>query len=161
MYRVVDTNVLIVANNDSPQASPECVISCTNLLQKLRTSGILVLDNRWLIISEYRNKVSPTGQPGVGDAFLKWVLVNQANPKHCDRVSITPTGENEFAEFPNSVSLAGFDPCDRKFVAVALTHSKKPAIVNAVDSDWRNYENALAEHGIKIDFICPELLPKP
>jgi hypothetical protein len=154
MYRIVDTNVLIVANHKAPQASPECVLSCVQYLNNLRKSDILVIDSDWLIIGEYQRKNSDSGQPGVGDAFLKWVLTNRTNPKHCEQVHITQRAENDFAEFPRSQSLAGFDPSDRKFVAVALTHPQRPAIANAVDSDWRNYEHALAEHGIKIDFLC-------
>lgn len=160
MYRVVDTNVLIVANNKAPQASLECVLSCIEYLNNLRKSDILVIDNNWLIINEYRRKNSVSGQPGVGDAFLKWVLTNRTNSKHCEEVPITQLAENDFAEFPRSSSLAGFDPSDRKFVAVAVAHPQRPAIANAVDSDWRNFESALAEHGIKVDFLCPELLPK-
>jgi len=49
---------------------------------------------------------------------------------------------------------------DCKFVAVALTHHAKPAIANAVDSDWRNYEITLAEHGVSLNFLCPELATK-
>jgi hypothetical protein len=154
MYRIVDTNVLIVANNKAPQASPECVLSCAQYLNNPRKSDILVIDSDWLIIGEYRRKNSDSGQPGVGDAFLKWVLTNRTNPKHCEQVHITQISENDFTEFPRSQSLAGFDPSDRKFVAVALTHPQRPAIANAVDSDWRNFEEALAEHGIKVDFLC-------
>ena len=46
---------------------------------------------------------------------------------------------------------------DRKFVAVVLTHPAKPAIANAVDSDWRNYEQALKEHRVELNFLRPEL----
>jgi hypothetical protein len=67
----------------------------------------------------------------VGDAFLKWVLTNRTNPKHCEQVRITQIAENDFAEFPRSQSLVGFDPSDRKFVAVALTHPQRPAIAAA------------------------------
>jgi hypothetical protein len=155
MYRVVDTNVLIVANKKAPQASLECILSCIKYLNNLRESGILVIDSGWLIIGEYQHKNSDSGQPGVGDAFLKWVLTNRTNPRHCEQVHITKIAENDFTEFPRSESLANFDPSDRKFVAVALTHPQRPAIANAVDSDWRNHEIALAQHGIKVDFLCP------
>jgi hypothetical protein len=72
-------------------------------------------------------------------------------------VPITQISEGEFAEFPDSESLKNFDKSDRKFVAVALTHHAKPAIANAVDSDWHNHQQALAEHGVKLDFLCPEI----
>ncbi len=185
MKAIVDTNVLIAANaRNCPQANPACVQRCVQLLQKIKIAGILVLDDAWLIIKEYKVEVSQTGQPGVGDAFLKWALVNQANPRHCERISITqessenlyasidlvnprhcerisitPTDENyQFAEFPDDLALAKFDPSDRKFVAVALTHPDRPAIYNAVDSDWKIHQLALEKHGIQIEFLCPDCL---
>jgi hypothetical protein len=155
MHRVIDTNVLIVANNrESEHASPECVISCVRWLQSFEKSGILVIDRKWLIINEYKKKVNQSGQPGVGDAFLKWILINHNNPQRCHQVSITKISENEFEEFPQSESLKDFDKSDRKFVAVALTHDAKPAIANAVDSDWHIYKKALSDHGVEIEFLC-------
>jgi len=155
MHRVIDTNVLIVANNrESPQASYECIISCIKWLQSFEKSGILVIDNNWLIIKEYQNKVNSSGQPGVGDAFLKWILLNRSNPHRCEKVQITQIAEYEFKEFPKSESLQKFDLSDRKFVAVALTHPQRPLIVNAVDSDWYIHKDPLSEHGIEIEFLC-------
>ena len=150
---------LLVASKKAPQASETCELACEKYLQNLMHSGILVIDNQWLIIKEYMNKNSQTGQPHAGDAFLKWVLTHQAT-KRCEKVPITKIAENDFAEFPKSPSLEKFDPSDRKFVAVALTHHAKPAIANAVDSDWYNHKQTLAEHGVKLDFLCPELFDR-
>jgi hypothetical protein len=122
MHRVVDTNVLIVANGrDCPQASRECILACVRRLRDIEQHGTLVIDDEWLIIGEYKHKVSQTGEPGVGDAFLKWVLTNQSKLQCVEKVSITPTGDDAFAEFPRTPSLENFDRSDRKFVAVALT----------------------------------------
>lgn len=160
MRRIIDANVLVVAHNKLPQASRQCVTSCTQFLGTVEKSGILVIDDCWRILKEYQNNVLGSGQPTVGYKFLEWILRNYKNPSRCEQVYITQIAENDFAEFPQSPSLAGFDPSDRKFVAVALTHPQRPAIANAVDSDWRNYESALADHGVKVDFLCPELRPK-
>lgn len=153
---VVDTNVLIVANNKSPQ----CILACVRQLQQIQKQDILVLDNLWLIIKEYRANVSDKGQPGVGDAFLKWVLTNLMNSKHCQLVTITPLDSNnsDFQEFPQEQTLEKFDLSDRKFVAVALTHPQKPPIFNAVDSDWKIFEAVLLKFGIKVEFLCPEVI---
>lgn len=156
MPLIVDTNVPIVANEKSDQASPQCVIACVQKLREIQNQHIIVLDNNWLIIQEYKNKLSQTGQPGVGDAFLKWVLINYANPERCQKVQITPTTENSFKEFPDDPALSNFDLSDRKFVAVALAHPEKPPILNAVDSDWKNSETALAAFGVRVEFLCPE-----
>ncbi|WP_199249076.1 hypothetical protein [[Phormidium] sp. ETS-05] len=157
MFVVVDTNVPVVANNKSMQALPECVIKCVTVLDQIKRNRILVIDDKWLIITEYRKNLSEKGQPGVGDAFLKWVLTNQGNPQRCQRVQITPIDENNFAEFPQDESLAGFDKSDRKFVAVALTHPQKPRILNAVDSDWQDFQVQLAVYGVQVEFVCGSL----
>ena len=157
MFVVVDTNVPVVANNKSSQALPECVIKCVTVLDKIQRDRILVIDDKWLIITEYRKNLSEKGQPGVGDAFLKWVLTNQGNPQRCQRVQITPIDENNFAEFPQDESLAGFDKSDRKFVAVALTHPQKPPILNAVDSDWQDFQVQVAAYGVQVEFVCGSL----
>lgn len=156
---VIDTNVLIAANGrDCPQATPACRLACAQQLQHTQTQAILVLDDRFYILKEYQNKVSPTGQPGVGDAFLKWILTNRTNPHHCHQVSITPTPDGSFKEFPPNPDLQGFDPSDHKFVATALSHPARPAICNAVDSDWKQFELALAAAGVKVEQLCPQTL---
>lgn len=89
MTVIVNTNVLITANNRNvPQATPSCVLTCGQQLRNIQQQGGLVLDNQWLIIKEYKNKVSEKGQPGVGDAFLKWVLTHQMNSRYCIQVNM-------------------------------------------------------------------------
>lgn len=156
---IIDTNVPIVANNRIfAQATPACVLDCIKKLQDIMTHHTVVIDDQWRILREYGHKINPSGQPGVGDAFYKWLLQNQANPRHCQRVHITPLTDshdnNDFAEFPHDPELANFDRSDRKFVSVALAHPDKPPIVNAMDSDWQYYQHRLAQHGLKIEFLC-------
>ena len=155
---VVDTNVPLTANGKA-KTSPECVISCIDALVKLLSDQQpLVIDDGWRILNEYKKKLSQTGQPGVGDRFLKWVLTNLANPSRCIQVPITPrrNDETHFLEFPNDPALSRFDRADRKFVAVALSHEDKPPIVVAIDRGWGRHEQALNKHGVIIDFLCPE-----
>ena len=146
----------MVANRQAPQASPQCVISCVQRLRRLQECHIVVLDNDWHILREYMAKLRSSGQPGVGDAFLKWVLTYQANPRHCEQVAITVSDDGGFLEFPNDEPLADFDRSDRKFVAVALSHPERPAILNAVDRDWWDYRQALEKHGIIVEHLCPD-----
>ena len=159
MKVIVDTNVPLVANGSADQASEDCVEACIDELLKITEGDVkLVLDDQRRIIEEYRNKLNPGGFPGVGDAFLKWVEINWANPQHCDLVSITPIDdlETDFQEFPTDPALHDFDPDDRKFIAVALAHSEKPPILQAVDSGWWNARDALRQNGVTIDFICED-----
>ncbi len=156
MKSIVDTNVPVVANGSSEQASPECVKTCVIRLEELTQKGQLVLDDKWLILKEYMAHLRSSGQPGVGDVFLKWVLTNCRNQKVCEQVTITPrnSGETDFEEFPSDPALNEFDPADRKFVAVAVAHPDKPPILQAVDTHWWQMKEALRKAGITIDFLC-------
>ena len=51
--------------------------------------------------------------------------------------------------------MSKFDPSDRKFVAVANAHPGKPSILQATDSKWWGWKDALLECGIKVEFLCP------
>jgi hypothetical protein len=154
---VVDTNVAAVANNRSTM-SARCALECIRALDHLMAHGRLALDEGWLILSEYKDNLSASGQPGVGDAFLKWVLRNHANPARCARVRITPRRDDpsSFEQFPDHQGLAAFDPDDRKFVAVAAAHPERPPILEASDSKWWGWKNALDECGIRVAFLCPD-----
>lgn len=164
MKAVIDTNVLIAANGrDCPQVTPQCQLSASKYLNNFLKEGMIVVDDKWLILKEYQNKVNPKGQPGIGDAFLKWVLTNRANPKCCQQIAITPKNDN-FQEFPDDASLTTFDPSDRKFVVVALRCPDRPPIINAVDSDWAEFYQALTQLGLTIKFLCPDIvsaMPNP
>ncbi|MBV8065477.1 MAG: hypothetical protein JOY73_08135 [Actinobacteria bacterium] len=61
-------------------------------------------------------------------------------------------------EFPrDSAGLATFDRADRKFVAVALAHDDETVVAVCVDSDWWDHRKALADAGVAIEFLCPEI----
>ena len=72
--RVVDTNVVLVANRQHQDVSPECVANCAVQLQDIMRNGRLALDDRFLILSEYQNKTQPKRGNRPGDAFVKWAL---------------------------------------------------------------------------------------
>lgn len=156
---VVDTNVPIAASGRSEQASSECVLACQEaILNVLQDHTRLALDEGGRIIQEYRQNLSPSGQPGLGDQFLKWVFTNQANPERCELVTITAKdgARADFEEFPGGSGLDDFDPSDRKFVAVANAHPEKPPILQALDSKWWGWREALHSAGITVDFLCPD-----
>jgi len=155
---VVDTNVPVVANARSAQTDPDCILSCIGILREIRERGIFVLDDAMRILDEYRRNLSLSGQPGAGDFFMKWVWTVQADPRHCQRVSITPRADDPstFVEFPNDTDLANFDPSDRKFVAVALASGSAPENLDAVDSDWANHFDRLTRNGVRLRFLCPQ-----
>lgn len=154
-FCVVDTNVPIVANGNSPQADDSLVEKCIDALLELTRRGGLVLDDGDRILEEYRRNLSLSGQPGTGDAFMKWVHDHQWRAEHCERRTITPLEKDPrgFAEFPGSAALADFDASDRKFVAVANAGNPKRPILEAVDFKWWGWKDALAAEGIEVVFV--------
>lgn len=157
---VIDTNVPKTANLAvDPMSISEdlilCVQQCVNSINKVIENGGLVLDDGNKIFNEYRGELSMSGQPGVGDEFLKWIHYNRYSFPDSDRVTITPN-EDSFNEFPDHPGLTDFDISDRKFIAVANAHPEKPPILEATDSKWWGWKNAIKESGIKVNFLCPD-----
>lgn len=154
---MVDTNVTVVANrkNDEPRS---CAASCADALYEITRKGLLVIDDGELIFGEYKTYLSFAGQPGAGDYFFKWLSDNRYRTDRVARVALADdlTRPGEFEAFPDDADLAGFDHSDRKFVAVALTHSERPPVLNATDSDWWNYKDALLRHDVRVRFVCGE-----
>jgi hypothetical protein len=129
-------------------------------LQEIQARGLLLVDDFQRILTEYRHHASLSGQPGLGDAFLRWAWDNQANPDHCEQVQITPCIDRGFDEFPSDPGLSGFDRSDRKFVAVAMASGRDPVIYNATDTDWWIYRIPLKRSGVRVQFLCPDLMKK-
>jgi hypothetical protein len=123
----------------------------------VRANSTVLVDSLDQIFAEYLANLSVAGQPGPGDAFVRWLWDNQGYPEILLRVPIQPAPPPEyFVEFPTSDDLVGFDASDRKFVAVAMASGLNPPIYNAVDSDWWDYGEALAASGVHVMNICPD-----
>lgn len=160
---VIDTNVLIVANEDFPpeQVDEDDVMACIDRLvaiQNGRSKERVVLDMDDRLLGEYQETLQSSRQPSTGHAFLYWLFQAGWNPSLCDRVPINCQNESEqiFEEFPQHAALADFDVADRKFVATANAHTAKPPILQAVDAKWMGWEPALNECGISIEWLCKE-----
>jgi len=157
---VLDTNVPKTANlaGDPANISNQlvgCVLNCVEAVEYVVKKGGVVIDAGDEIFDEYRGNLSMSGQPGIGDHFMKWVHDNRWNFPNADRVMITKDGES-YNEFPNHNGLINFDRSDRKFVAVANAHPKKPPVLQATDSKWWGWKEALCEVGIIVKFLCPD-----
>ncbi len=158
MIAVIDTNVPVVANGRADQASPACVLTCVDRLRALMDVGTLVLDADYRILTEYHHHLRSSGQPGVGDGFLRWVLTHQRTHR-CSYVQLRlaePGDPNSFVDFPDDPRLAAFDPSDRAFTAAARAHPDHPPVWEAVDTDWQQHARALQENGVAIEFLCPD-----
>jgi hypothetical protein len=152
---LVDTNVAIVANGRSRQASRDLTRKCIDALQEITRGTGLVLDANGEIFEEYRRNLSLSGQPGVGDMFLKWVHDNQWTSARCERRRITPIPDDPraYEEFPLSPALAKFDASDRKFVAVACAGVERRPILEAVDFKWWGWREVLQAEGVRVVFV--------
>lgn len=153
---IVDTNILLIANQQHRDVSPECVLACIEHLQYLQAHGVIVIDDGYRILDEYRHKTRLNPPRNVGDVFLKWLLRNTGNPRRVEQVRITETADNGFVEFPDAALQARFDPSDRKFAAVANAHPDKPPIWQAADCKWLDWWPALHRHGVRVEFLCPD-----
>lgn len=161
---LVDTNVPKTANRARdpatiPDELVDCVFACIEAVNHVVKNGGLVIDSGEEIYDEYRRQLSLKGQPGLGDVFMKWVHDNRWGFPEEDRVTIMKNGES-YDEFPDHDGLIKFDKSDRKFVAVANAHPEKPPILQATDSKWWGWKEALAEVGITVTFLCPEYAKK-
>ena len=104
MTSVVDTNVILVANGQHGDVSPDCVIACAQRLATIRATQRIALDDAFEILLEYQNKTTPKTSNRPGDAFVKWALQNNANPDKCDLVKLTPHDERVYDSFPGMKS---------------------------------------------------------
>ena len=79
---LVDTNVPMTANL-AFQSDPECgvpyacVYACVEAIEHVTKNGGLVIDAGDEIFTEYRHHLHMSGQPGLGDLFMKWVHDNR------------------------------------------------------------------------------------
>jgi hypothetical protein len=154
-HAVVDTNVLLVANEQHDNVSPEGIIACVERLERLRKGGCIVLDDGFEILREYGQKTKPNTGNRVGDAFLKWLLQNLGNPQFVAQIRIEKHSDRGYVEFPDDAGLIDFDHADRKFVAVSVAHPKRPPILQGTDSKWMLWAERLSDHGVEVEFLCP------
>jgi hypothetical protein len=152
---IIDTNVILVANRQHADVSDACVVACAKHLQDVMANGVVAIDDAYRILKEYQHKTLPHAGKRPGDAFVKWLLRNIANPRRCTQVALVAHAERDFESFPEDARLASFDPPDRKFVAVSAAHADKPPIAQAADSKWLGWAAALRDHGIEVEFLCP------
>lgn len=151
---IIDTNVLLVANEQHQGVSGDCVAECIRRLQLMQKSGITIIDAGYLVLSEYQNKTQTHPPKGVGDVFLKWLLQNTGNPLRVETVALTQTTKDCFREFPDPELEPFFDAPDRKFAALAHAHLDKPPIWQAADCKWLDWWPALLAQGVRVEFLC-------
>jgi len=161
---VVDTNVPKVANLAmNPAAESEfpkdCQMKCLESIVQVIKEGCVVIDNGGEVLCEYGRNLSRSGEPGIGDRFMRLVSHGQGDPSKVCSVPLTPKNSS-YHEFPRSPEFAGFDNDDHKFIALANACNKTPVILQATDSEWWKYKKAFRQAGITVCFLCPGFVKK-
>lgn len=153
---VVDTNVAMTANGAN--ASPECVAASARALAEIMARGHVFVDDADRMIGEYRANLSARGEPGPGDAFLKWLLTHEWGGERVTRVVITARAgeDDDFVELPKPPKGVVYDRSDRKFLAVAAAHHEHPPVLQSFDSKWWGWQTALSKIGVVIHFLCAD-----
>ena len=165
---IVDTNVIVIANDTDDDDRKDCRERCQDRLMRIFSHGEkVVVDDRWRIFGEYERNVKPNTKKGIGAIFVKTLMQNLKNPGICTMVHITSLAGNgtDFEEFPTDNALSGFDPDDKKFIAVALAHKQEtgqtPTILLAIDRGWLRFMDPLENHGISVNLICEDDMRRP
>ena len=148
---IVDSNVLVVANDQSVGVSEDCTDASKQFLAQSR-HRVLLLDSDDEILREYLGSVLVSKPFGLGAQFLIYVIQNQYNTDHARRVEIRRDALGGLADFPTDARLDSFDPSDRKFAVLSKTENVP--VTNSVDSDWANHVCPLADNGIVVEFLC-------
>lgn len=162
MKYIVDTNVPKKASemHSIDRLEAQCSLSCLKFIKQLMDSrdDVLVLDVNMEIWKEYSHILKSNAEPNVATQFLGWVQRNLTLREGCrvERIKLTVLGDREYEEFPESEELVGFDPSDRKFIALSNAHKEHPPVVEGSDSLWWGFKDALEKVGIHINFLCEE-----
>lgn len=155
MNVAVDTNVSIVANGRDTHAGLACQLCCVEFLESVispNSRSKIWIDATGLIFDEYKRHLNYKGQPGVGDIFFKYLHDHMYMDKKVKIASITPIADE--ARGFNELPVNSVDKSDRMFLAVALTAGA--AIVNALDTDWHEQQEFIANLGVTVRQLCPE-----
>ena len=149
---VVDTNVLVVANGRKTHADEPCQDWCRKKIESVLKDGIIAIDDKNEILSEYGRHLSDSGLSGLGNAFYKHLFIYQGYRDRVLRIPITNSADDRrgFDELPENT----LDPSDRKFLAVAA--KAKAVLLNATDSDWDEQKALIDKVGVKLDQLCPQ-----
>ena len=153
---IIDTNIFIAANGMTDHLTEQEVNKCKLFVASLFDNSIVSLDHKGEIFQEYFNYVSRSGQPGISDAFVKYLWDRQNNKAHCEKVDIEKNKKGIYKQLNKKEDLLKFDLNDQKFIAVCLGSKNQPIICNASDSDWANDKILLTKYKIKVLEILQE-----
>jgi hypothetical protein len=159
---IIDTNVLLVASARHPgspfkdsQVPPEQQQEVLNWLMAFRTDGQrkVVLDLSFKIWDEYHHQMIR------GQDIGSLVMAEKLQLSLVRFIDIA-YDEHGDGRLPLELEKVVHDRSDRKFVAAALidlSEGGQSTIINAVDTDWCDWEEALKRHGIAVTHLIEGL----
>ena len=156
---IIDTNIFIAANGMVDHLTEQEMNKCKSFVASLFDNSIISLDLQGEIFQEYFKYMSRSGQPGIGDVFVKYLWDRQNSKIHCEKVDIERNKNGIYKQLNKKDDLLKFDLNDQKFIAVYLGSKKQPAICNASDSDWANNKVLMMKYNIRVIEILQEELP--
>ncbi len=149
---VVDANVWNVAQIQDG-VDEECHLEALRFIHHLDSQRKrIAVDGNHLIFKEYFGQLSEQQAP----YGILTRLITQGRVVH--RAIAVDEG---IARIPDDLERIVHDRKDRKFVAVSLSFSRPPPVVNATDRDWVDWVDALEEHDIEVIQLCPEVVHAP
>jgi hypothetical protein len=170
---LIDTNVLLVASaadNGSPFPPDATPVNESELrdivlswLREFQISGRrMILDFEWKIVAEYRGdnrRLKLTEQD-----YGMQVVLHKHSTGQLDYVQLTWDHNND-AVIPHAALQAiVHDTADRKMVAAVLAaggSSNGCNLINACDTDWYDWEEALVSAGIHVHQLIGEEWCRP
>jgi len=153
---IIDTNIIIAANGETDHLTKPEKDKCKQFIASLFNNSIISFDLQGEIFYEYFKYVNRSGQPNIGDVFVKYLWDRQNNSNHCEKVDIERNKKGIYKQFNKKEDLLDFDSNDQKFIAVHIGSKKNPVICNASDSDWENSKALLMKYNINVLEILKE-----
>ena len=133
---VVDTNVLVAANGRATQVEVACQLQCVDELARIAREEVVCVDDKGLILREYRRRTGKDGQAKPGTVFYKHVWQKMGDINRVRLIPVDPT-DPEGRDFSDPALPENSLKKDAKFLAVAV--KADATIVNAADSDWAEH----------------------
>jgi len=158
-YYIIDTNVFVAANGGTDQLSEDDINRCKSFVALLFSKTIISIDAKSEIFSEYFRYMNRSGQPGIGDAYVKYLWDRQCDKTVCELVDISKNKNGVYKQLKGKEDLICFDPNDLKFIAVYLGSKFNTTICNASDRDWEENKSLLAKYNINVLEVLQEPTP--
>lgn len=115
-------------------------------------TGCVMVDEDGSILAEYEKRLHAKGQPGTGDQFYLYVLMNQQNKSRVRFNTLSHARGDALRHAFASGTLKKFDLDDRPFAMCAAV--SRASVVTCTDSDWSDHETGLAACSVRVEFAC-------